>query len=74
MAILFREFYQWGLFTTLQLTSEEANSLPAEDLATLREDLGAGEPMLEQLRELAREPGRQLVLDFKHQTVTIEEP
>jgi len=65
--------YAIGVLPTLYLTSEEANTLTADDVELLRE-IGAGEAIFDQLRELAREPGRRLRLDFEQQTVAIEDP
>ena len=65
--------YAAGILPTLDLSSDEVNTLTAEDVALLRE-LGAGEPLLERLRELARTPGRCLRIDFAQQEVTMVHP
>lgn len=65
---------QQGILPILILSSKEVAALTALDLSMLREDLGMGEPMLAQLRELARTPCRALRCDFEQQKVLLADP
>ena len=64
--------YGLGIFPTLVLSSDEANSLTAEDLAELRA-LGLTGAMHSKLRALASISGRGLRLDFARRTVSLYE-
>jgi hypothetical protein len=63
-----------GVFPVLVLSSDEVNSLTADDLTMLRDDLGATDAMLDQLRDLASAPGRALRCDFDRQAVREVDP
>ncbi len=61
-----------GAFAAVIMSSEEVLSLSPEDIALFRDDLAVPEPVLEQLRYLARVPGRRLKLSFATATVESE--
>lgn len=61
----------FGIVALLVLEGDDVATLDETDLAAMRE-LGLTAPMLDSVRDLARVPGRRLVLDFDQQIVSVE--